>query len=342
MLTSFKQGYYLGIDGGATKTEVFIAKESGYVLGKGRSGGSNPHNISIDKAIENIRTAIKAAIEDFEIKRAHKKLPYLYFDSACIGMAGIDTYHDKKLVSEKIKSLNKHNDYGIKKLLLVNDGVTGLKAGTDSNWGVCIVASTGCNCYGLSQKGEEAFAGDWGYIIGDQGSGFNIGRSILQQVIKEYDGRVPKTILSEVVMNYLKIKNPEEILQWVYQNNDLVMNVASLTKIITKDLIFESIELANIVNHSIMELIQDYEAVIRRLKFNPEAKIPLVLIGGLFAMKEEFCKRFINSIIDRTPNVTIKVSPQTAASGAIKIALTLDNKYSIMPESSVLFENPNL
>ncbi len=342
MLTTLKKGYYLGIDGGGTKTHAVIADETGFVLAEGRAGGSNPHNLPIKKALGNIKKAVDIAKEALYKSNSDIVPELLIFEGACLGLAGLDTDDDREIVGNAIHKQikNKNSCFYAKKLIMVNDGLIGLKSGTDSNWGVCLIAGTGANCYGITQGGKETVAGDWGFILGDQGSAYAMGRAILQQVIKEYDGRENTTPLTKEVLDFLNLKDPSELVTWVYRGSVPVTEIAKISKIVNNPGLMDSLEVSKIINKSISELTSAYSAVIKKLKFEYDSKIPIVLIGGLFSINGRFAQKLTQSILNHTPNAKIIIPTRSPAEGAVKIARLLNHKFDLFPDTALQFVNP--
>ena len=63
--------------------------------------------------------------------------------------------------------------------LVVNDALVALEAGAPDQPGVVVISGTGSIAYGRNREGEAARAGGWGYVLGDEGSGYWIGRAAL-------------------------------------------------------------------------------------------------------------------------------------------------------------------
>lgn len=339
MLTSLAKGYYLGIDGGGTKSHAVITDESGFVLGEGKSGGSNPHNVSFEVALGHLREAVGVARKDVIAKRGVRE-EELRFEAACLGLAGIDTDMDRVNVSREIMKLEVgERTFGAREMLLVNDGLVTLKAGTDVNWGISLIAGTGANCYGLSPSGREAIAGDWGFVLGDQGSSYAMGREILRQVLKEYDGRRHQTKLTQAVLEFYRFKEVPELVDWVYRNQVIpVQEIAALARIFDDTSLGDCLEVSRIINLGVSELVEAYAAVSRRMAFDEdEVDVPVVLGGGLFAMKGLFAERVKRSILDMSPNVEVIIPKRSPAEGAAKIARSLRGELALSPETGLRF-----
>ena len=79
-------------------------------------------------------------------------------------------------------------------VLVVNDALVALEAGAGDGPGIVLIAGTGSICYGRNEEGQAARAGGWGYMLGDEGSGWWIGRRALSAVMRQFDGRGPATL----------------------------------------------------------------------------------------------------------------------------------------------------
>ncbi|MBA7602935.1 hypothetical protein ES703_10031 [subsurface metagenome] len=96
--------------------------------------------------------------------------------------------------------------------IMCNDTRIGLAAGSDSKNGVMIICGTGSNCFGVNEEGKEAKVNGWDYILGDEGSGYEVGIKALRALMKAYDGRGESTLLSKTILEDLNIKNVSELM----------------------------------------------------------------------------------------------------------------------------------
>jgi len=308
--------YYLGIDVGGTKTEVAIMDEMGQVWGRGLSEGGNLHNCLFGDMIGNIEEAIRQAKIDLAETIGD---PFVILGhvlrSGCIGLAGLDTRLDKSRIEDYLQ--NKDEMWGLRELYLVNDGVVALRSGIEENRGVCLISGTGANCYGICDD-KEAKAGDWGYVLGDQGSGYALGRKILQQAMKEYDGREVNK-LSMRVMDILGLSSLEELFEYVYRDEKgRVDEVASLGQIVYEADYKEDTFVKLVVGEMIDELVLAYRTVVKRLELS--GKFGVKLAGGMLRVNDYIVEELKNRIIEVTAEVSFVDLGVSPAWGAAKIA----------------------
>ena len=104
-------------------------------------------------------------------------------DAICLGIAGVDRPQDAQAVTEIMRRIGYKT-----RTLVVNDALVALVAGAGDQPGVVVVAGTGSIAYGRDAAGRAARAGGWGYLLGDEGGGFWIGRAALSAVVRQFDG----------------------------------------------------------------------------------------------------------------------------------------------------------
>ena len=196
---------FLGIDGGGSKTLALIADEDGNVIGRGSAESSNYHSAGKEKAFESLNNAIRFAFDDAKLSRQN-------FHAACIGLAGVDRPQDRAVIESWAKE-NLANT----PVKIVNDAELVLAAGTADDWGVAMICGTGSIVYGRNKNGETTRAGGWGYLLGDEGSGYRIGLAALQAIVRSHDGRDENTILQSSILNHLSLSSPTDLIKYIYR-----------------------------------------------------------------------------------------------------------------------------
>jgi len=134
----------MGIDGGGTATEAWLAAPAGNVLGRGTAGPSNAKAVGLEAARNAIDGAIAAAF-------AAAGLSPFPVDLICLGLAGFDRPDDRTLLT----GWADQGRWG-RRLLMVNDGDLVVAAGTPEGWGVGVIAGTGSIAVGRAPDGRTA------------------------------------------------------------------------------------------------------------------------------------------------------------------------------------------
>ena len=167
----------LGIDGGGTTTEAWLAEPGCHVLGRGTAGPSNAKAVGQEAALQSLDTAIRSAFHAAGLTPEP-------VDVICLGLAGFDRPDDRKILREWAE----HAGWA-RSILIVNDGDLVIAAGTPEGWGVGVIAGTGSIAVGRTKDGRTARAGGWGHLIGDEGSAYRVVLDALRLVARRTDGR---------------------------------------------------------------------------------------------------------------------------------------------------------
>ena len=257
----------LGVDGGGTKTTALVADADGRVLGRGTAGGSNAKSTGEAAA----RAAVWGAIEQAYAAAGLRVQPPR---AACLGLAGVDTPGDAAQWAPWVAQVLPGAQVRI-----VNDIDLVLAGGTPEEWGVAVIAGTGAIALGRAKDGRAARVGGWGWLLGDEGSGFWIGLRALQAVTRADDGRGPQTALTETVLARWGLAAPEGLLAAAYRTPFPRAEIAALTGAV-EAAAGEGDETAlAITREAGLELALAAEAVVRRLGLG--APVPGALAGGV-------------------------------------------------------------
>jgi N-acetylglucosamine kinase-like BadF-type ATPase len=204
--------------------------------------------------------------------------------------------------------------------LIVNDALIALVAGAGEDPGVVLVAGTGSIAYGRNRAGRAARAGGWGYLLGDEGGGFWIGRSALAAVVRQYDGRGPSTQLTDLVLAHLRLASPTDLIQEIYEGNQHRKTMAGLAALVGRAAANGDAVAAEIVARAGAELAASIASVIARLEMRGEV-FPTLLAGGIFrgipSLAGDVAAR-ISEIAPRSQVRRLEVEP---AIGAVRLAL---------------------
>src|SRR5437763_608728 len=169
--------YYLGVDGGASKTAALVTDDAGHALGDGMAGPSNHLRVGIETAARNIERAVNKALVTADV--ASREIIWTY-----CGIAGSDHPAHRQEVVDSLSVFFPRGNFTVD-----NDARIALTGAIGFGPGVVVIAGTGSVAVGRNAGGEEARAGGWGPIVGDEGSGYAIARAGLAAVLRAYDGR---------------------------------------------------------------------------------------------------------------------------------------------------------
>jgi len=266
--------YILGVDGGGTKTVALLGDVDGNVLARGVSGPSNYNVVGFDAACSALESAINMARTD-----------YLGQISAlCLGLAGAGRKEDIERLHNW--AVHKFPKTAVK---VVSDAEVLLAAGAASGPALALICGTGSIVYGRTVTGELIRAGGWGYLLGDEGSGYAIGSAALRAVMQAYDGRGSKTLLSELVLKRYGLSTPLDLVRRIYGVESPSSAIASLTDLVEQAAESgDSVAIA-ILEESSRELARAIAAIYPKLG---SSAVPLILTGGTILHGRYLLKAF--------------------------------------------------
>jgi N-acetylglucosamine kinase-like BadF-type ATPase len=291
--------FFLGIDGGGSKTLAVIVDARGQERGRALAGSSNHAAVGVEAALAELRAAAEQAT-----LAAGCRLPV---KAAWLGLAGVDRPSDQRLLLPLLQPL-------AESMRLTNDAELLLSALGDAV-GVALVSGTGSICLGRDTHSATARAGGWGHILGDEGSGYDIGRQALQAAIRAADGRGEATILLERIMSHWSLERPDDMVGRVYNNDDEKATIARLSSLVFQAAHDGDRVARQIAQHAAEELALAVVTVSSALDFSG-GRVSLALGGGLLIHETSLQGQVLQRIRRHQPLEHVAVVEQPALSGA--------------------------
>ena len=295
--------YYLGIDGGGTKTTAAVADEKGNVLFKKIGKTINFYSVGMEKARENLLEII----EDI-----YKETGKITFESVFVGCSALDREAD----AETLKSLCGQID--AKRIKMDSDLYVALKSVSGAKCPCVAICGTGSMVIGEDKNGNIRFKGGWGHIIGDEGSGYAIAVNALKCCALFCDS-AEESILLEKANEYFQVEDFRQAIDKIYSpqtTKDVIAGFASFVQKAaeTGDTFAETI----IVNEA-----HNFARTVFCLLGEIEECSLLALYGGIFQHNEIFTEAFKEDINEFYPDLEIKLLTIPPEEGALKIAREL-------------------
>ncbi len=306
--------YILGVDGGGTKTVVRIVTVSGRKIAGAVSKSSSYKSVGIGEAIENLNDGVFNSIKKI------KSLKDIYFISSCLGFAGNNTEEDKKIYTGIVFNNKLAGYLDRQKTVIYNDTTIGLEAGSNKKNKIIIIAGAGSNCLGVNEYGKKVKASGWDYILADEGSGYQIGLKALKAVMKAYDGRGEKTLLSRIILEELNLKDILDLNKWVYGRPFSKERISALAKAVCMTAQMGDKISIDILSKEAEEAVISVTAVANKLGFKNK-DFDLVFVGGLFKCEKYFKNPVISRLKIDFPGINFLPLLTDPVEGAIKIAI---------------------
>jgi N-acetylglucosamine kinase-like BadF-type ATPase len=258
--------FFIGIDGGGTKTTAALCCNQGQILAHAVADASNVLSRPWDEVEQTLRRLIEQVIRQAGAVRDE-------IDAILFGLAGADRPQVKRLILTAFEY-----DF-LDKLHVDNDAIPALFSGTWGAPGVVLIAGTGSIAYGLSGSGRRYRVGGWGYLVGDEGSGFDLGRQAVSAVMREFDGRGKRTMLTELLLSHYAIDSAEEVIHRLYGAANPRKELAEAS-VLVETAAKRGDEVAlSLVDRAAEALVE----LANTCRAKTKEPLPVVLAGGLLA-----------------------------------------------------------
>lgn len=287
--------WILGVDGGGTKTKAVAATPDGRVLGEAVATSSNHHTVGLAAAVAAIARAVDDAAKSTSGPPA----------AACFGLAGMDRARDVETMTAALAATGRYGAFEV-----LNDSELVLAAGTPDGVGVALLCGTGSICLGRGVGGESARAGGWGWLLGDEGSGYSLGVHALRLCTQTADGRTDAHRLLRAVLDAWQLEEPEQLLGRVYRPETTHADVASLAAVVMRAAKEGDAHAERLVQRAALALARLVESVAKRLSL---VEPPLAFGGGLLTKSDDLKHEVLAKLrIDVGPATTVQ-DPSTGA-----------------------------
>ncbi len=303
--------YFLAVDGGGTKTEVVCADETGKVVGNGLAGPTNITTTTVGASSFNLIEAVRQATEKIpDLKNAE-------FLKLVMGLAGLDSQKEYDQAYEIfVRALGVYN---IKDFVLVNDSLVALENGSTKENRVILISGTGSICYGEAGSNKKTRVSGMDFLLADQGSGYAIGRQVLREAVKSYDGRSSKSILENLILEHFKVSSMLEIKTQVYNPLLSKIEVGSLAPLCS--MAYEQGDEAakKIFAKTVIDIVTMLETVVNKLGLE-DTEFDCVFSGSVINLP--VIKNQVQKILyDKYPKVKSIFPKNKPVLGALKLAM---------------------
>lgn len=298
-MEAFRQ-FVAGIDGGGTKTIVLCHDLQGNFLAEKKFGPFNMNSIG-EEGFSDLMEEICAFLQSIG------KCCFL-----CIGAAGISNLQMQSIIEHTLEK------FQINAWKLAGDHETGLWGAFEGKAGISVVAGTGSFCFGKNETGETVRAGGWGHLIGDEGSGYAIGRDAFREIARYMDGRTGKTSLAEAVEIGLQLDSRQKMTAYIYGNDK--SSVAAVSRIVEKEAAKGDMTANAILRNNAFELAELVETVGKRLEME---RGEVALMGGLLEHDTLYRAMVADAIQEKCPGFACVKPKQDSAVGAVMMAEAL-------------------
>jgi N-acetylglucosamine kinase-like BadF-type ATPase len=259
-------GVLLAVDGGNSKTDVVLLSRDGTVLGVHRGPTVSHQQVGLEEAGRRLRgqvAALRASVaSDNEI------------EAAVLCLAGLDFPEDERGLARA------HGASGFGRVVLENDTIAGLRAGSLAGWGVGVVVGAGINAVGVAPGGRRARFAGLGPLSGDRGGGGGLGLEALGAAVRAGDRRGGRTSLERLVPEHFGMRRPIDVTLAMYHERLPQERVAELAAVAVRAAADGDQVALSLLDDLAGECAAFATAAIRRLGMT-RLPVPVVLSGGV-------------------------------------------------------------
>lgn len=288
--------YYLGIDGGGTKTVVAVADENGNILQKQTGKTINFYSVGMDVARKNLAD-ILATVGISE------------FASVFIGCSALGSQADEELVEKLCGGIITAD-----KIIMHSDVYIALKSVGTADCPCVAICGTGSMAIAEDKNGKTHVAGGWGHIVGDEGSAYSIAINALRICCRQCD-KGETSPLPESAMQFFGVDNFRKSINIIYSDDttkDILASFASCVGKLADAGDTDSIEI-------ILSEAKAFAKTVLILLDKIECSV-LGLYGGVFVNNELFRNVFVTEIKEKYPEIEIKLIDTPPEESALMLA----------------------
>lgn len=215
-MTTADETIYIGLDAGGSKTELLAASHQDEELLTHFDASANPARVGFSGSIDVLSRLIRAAMDS---------LPDRKVAAVCAGIAGAGRTGDQRRIHEGISS--NLPELAGEHLLITHDADIALEAAFEREGGLMVIAGTGSVALARTNDGRTRRVGGWGYLIGDEGSGYALGAAAMRAYAHALDGG-PETALHGYIADEYEIRDATELFYRIYEEKMPLQKLAPL------------------------------------------------------------------------------------------------------------------
>ena len=263
----------VGIDGGQTALKCALATRGGILLGQGQGGGLL--HLAQEGGPERFRQALKEALRATWAAAGLEPRPVAVLAMGLTGVTSADT-PEAALAAQLAAGFIK-----AAKIIAENDAMAALKGAHAGQPGIICIAGTGSITLGIDRRGQLERAGGWGWLLGDEGSAFWIGREGLRAALRAQEGWGPTTALLPAFQAHFQVEKLIQVKRVVFSAGFGAQGFAALAPLVADAAENGDSAAGDILGQAGQELAASVRAVARRLDFGLKP-VPVAPVGGAF------------------------------------------------------------
>lgn len=287
----------LGLDVGGTNSRARLVTD-GELVGEASAPSASLAAAGRDRATAALNTILG------ELALG----PGAGLDAVCIGTAGTSASESDAFFLDLFSPLTSSG-----RVVIVNDARLVLAAAGVRD-GIACIAGTGSIAVGVV-AGREERAGGWGYLLGDEGSGYWVARQAVRELAERHDSHLPLGPLGAAVLEATGCPDFRSLFQlWYDRRTPDAWAVLAPLVLDCGDPFSPDVALAAATAlAAIVSSVHD--------RLGSPAGLPVLLAGGLLTHHEGLAQRTLQAIESSVLSLVARVSSEPPVAGAVRLAL---------------------
>jgi glucosamine kinase len=294
----------VGVDGGATKTDAAVLDLDTGAVAMGSAGPTNVDAVGPESAMASLREAVEEALARAGGGAADVAV-------AVHALAGTGTAALQELVPHELP---------LGQTFVVNDTVAAWATGTGGAPGVAVISGTGSNVLGVGPQKDVWRAGGWGHVLGDEGSGWQLGRDGIRAALAAREGTAPETPLVDDAAAHFGVPTIEDVAALVYAKPLTKGEVASFASVVSRRAAEGDAASRRVLVDGAAELALRANVVIERIGMR-ELDVHVAQIGSTWNAGPLYTETFESDVRETAPGARFVRSDLPAVTGSLILAV---------------------
>ncbi len=296
-----------GVDGGGSKTKVWIADVQGSHLAEAEGPGSAVKPGEADHSAEVVANTLREALSACDMEGAIPRV-------VCIGVAGVGRDDQRHALWQALANRDIADE-----VIVRTDAEIALEDAFGDGAGILLIGGTGSIAFARGPAGGSARCGGWGPVCGDEGGGSWIGRRALSVVTAASDGREPETLLVGAILEAAGVHQIDELIPWGSSATPAMLASLAPAVIAAAE---DGDQRANaLLSMAAEELVLHVRTLARKLFGDERAACKVALTGGLLAPGAVLRKRVEHRMKAAVPGARVRTEEVLPVRGAVAAAL---------------------
>jgi len=301
--------FFLGFDGGGSKTDCALSDAEGKILYRATAGPSNPLRAGYTRAWFSLGDAADAVLNRAKLKAGHIR-------GICAGLGGAG----RPAVVRRVTAFLEEN-YPNAVVRVTSDLEIALEAAFGRGDGIILLAGTGSAAFGRNENGKMARAGGRGPWISDEGGAFHIGRRAIAAVARFEDHRGPATELSKRLLKWHEARDWDGIVERIAKNAD---DVFPKTFPLVAELADAGDEVCRGILTAAAASLTELAAAVAGQLGGREVAIEIAKVGGVYGRSKFFDAAIEAEIAKALPKAELKTCKISPVEAAVAMAVRQD------------------